>query len=69
MKQINTSQSILRLINNKYLIIENYIEISDITLNMIVTKYYRIEGDDLIVKKMDGYFIEIKGQIKKIISL
>lgn len=57
------------LLNDNELILYNYKEIVKISENMIQTKDYIIDVDDLVLKKMDSYELIIKGKVKKIIIL
>ena len=57
---------ILKLISNDKVIIQNYNLIEHIGPEKIIVSNYIIEGVEMIVKKIDGYTIEIVGQIKEI---
>lgn len=57
------------LLNDNELILYNYKGIVKISENMIQTKDYIIDVDDLVLKKMDSYELIIKGKVKKIIIL
>lgn len=56
----------LKVISKNYVIIENYHDIINISKTEVVSTDYIIKGEGLIVKKIDGFYIEIKGQIKTI---
>lgn len=63
---LNIKEASLKLFNNELVIVVNYQNVIDINSSKVVLLNYIIEGDDLLVKKMDTYEIEIKGVIKKI---
>lgn len=65
----NTSDSVLRVINKTKVIIYNYHNVVDISQNKIALEKYIIEGNDLIVKKMDEFEIEIIGNVEAITLL
>ena len=60
------NNKILKLISNDKVIIQNYNIIEHIGPEKIIVSNYIIEGVEMIVKKIDGYTIEIVGQIKEI---
>lgn len=60
------NNKILKLISNDKVIIQNYNLIEHIGPEKIIVSNYIIEGVEMIVKKIDGYTIEIVGQIKEI---
>lgn len=62
----NTSDSVLKVINKTKVIIYNYHNVVDISQNKIALEKYIIEGNDLIVKKMDEFEIEIIGNVEAI---
>ncbi len=57
----------LKLISNNYVIIENYGEITNISSYEVISTNYTVKGEELIVKKVDGYYLEIAGKITCII--
>lgn len=63
---VNFDEKSLKLINNKCVIIRNYENVLHISVDEITLTKYIIKGDDLIVKKMDQFEIEIIGKIKEI---
>ena len=63
---VNVDEKSLKLINNKCVIIRNYENVLHISVDEITLTKYIIKGDDLIVKKMDQFEIEIVGKIKEI---
>ena len=63
---VNVDEKSLKLINNKCVIIRNYENVLHISVDEITLTKYIIKGDDLIVKKMDQFEIEIIGKIKEI---
>ena len=63
---VNFDEKSLKLINNKCVIIRNYENVLHISADEITLSKYIIKGDDLIVKKMDQFEIEIIGKIKEI---
>lgn len=65
----NTNKSFLKVVKNNKIIIENYGIINELSNNKIVLKEYVIEGNNIKIKRMDGFLIEIKGQISKIIFI
>ena len=62
----NLNESILKLSNKKEILINNYKELLELEKTKVITSEYVVEGEDLIVKKMDKYTIEISGKIKNI---
>lgn len=62
----NLNESILKLSNKKDILINNYKELLELEKTKVITSEYVVEGEDLIVKKMDKYTIEISGKIKNI---
>ena len=64
----NLNESILKLSNKKDILINNYKELLELEKTKVITSDYVVEGEDLIVKKMDKYTIEISGKIKRIFS-
>lgn len=62
----NLNESILKLSNKKDILINNYKELLELEKTKVITSDYVVEGEDLIVKKMDKYTIEISGKIKNI---
>lgn len=65
----NTSDSVLKVINKTKVIIYNLHNVIDISQNKIALEKYIIEGNDLIVKKMDEFEIEIIGNVETITLL
>lgn len=65
----NTSDSVLKVINKTKVIIYNLQNVIDISQNKIALEKYIIEGNDLIVKKMDEFEIEIIGNVETITLL
>ena len=63
---VNVDEKSLKLINNKCVIIRNYENVLHISVDEITLTKYIIKGDDLIVKKMDQFEIEIIGKINEI---
>lgn len=63
----NLNEESLKIINNNKVIICNYKQLDEICKNKILLDKYLIQGDDLFVKKMDTYEIEIIGKITSII--
>ena len=62
----NLNESILKLSNKKDILINNYKELLELEKTKVITSEYVVEGEDLIVKKMDKYTIEVSGKIKNI---
>lgn len=56
----------LKMYGNNKVVVYNYEDVLDMTSEKIVLKKYIIEGDGLVVKKMDEYEIEIVGKFKTI---
>lgn len=65
----NINDSVFKLVNKNKLIVCNYLNIKDISQEKIVLEKYLIEGNGLVVKKMDQYEIEIIGVIESIKTL
>lgn len=65
----NINDSFFKLVNKNKLIVCNYLNIKDISQEKIVLEKYLIEGNGLVVKKMDQYEIEIIGVIESIKTL
>ena len=65
----NTSDNVLKVINKTKVIIYNYHNVVDISQNKIALEKYIIEGNDLIVKKMDEFEVEIIGNVEAITLL
>ncbi len=63
---LNVGKMCLKLVNNNHLIVENYENVLNISINEITLSKYIIKGDDLVVKKMDEFAIEIFGKIQEI---
>ena len=63
MKNINTK---LSLYNNNKLVIENYINLLDISDSKIIIDKYTINGNNLKIKEMNNYYIVIIGIIDNI---
>lgn len=60
------NNTLLKVISKSKIIIEKYGIVKELTSNKIELDNFLIEGNNLIVKRMDGYLIEIKGNITKI---
>lgn len=65
-KVINIKETQLKLIGDTRIVVSNYKNVLDILKSKVVLLHYIIEGEDLLIKKMDDYEIEITGIIKKI---
>lgn len=52
--------------NNEKVIIENYKAIIDLSNNYIIVDKYYIKGENIKIKEMDDYYINIFGNIKTI---
>lgn len=50
-----------------FIIIENYDKIMSISNGKIKTSKYEIIGDELVVKKFDGFILEIRGNVESIL--
>lgn len=53
--------------DNKRIIVNDYINLKDIRKEVVVVDSVCINGKDLIVKRMDDYFIEIVGTITNVV--
>lgn len=51
---------------NNRIVIENYNSIKQLLNNLIIVDEYIIEGNDLMIKKMDEYYIIIIGNVVNI---
>lgn len=63
-KKMNENK--ISLYNNYRCIIENYKVIKTIENNIIIIDNYSINGENLKIKRMNDYLIEIIGKIIKI---
>ena len=67
-KQIDNYLKANRLIYyDDFIIIENYDKIMSISNGKIKTSKYEIIGDELVVKKFDGFILEIRGNVESIL--
>ena len=60
------NESILKVFSDRKMVVENYHFMDELSDDKIVLRDYIIEGKKLIVKRMDGFLIEIEGDIDKI---
>ncbi|HOA78498.1 MAG: hypothetical protein WBL47_03650 [Bacilli bacterium] len=63
-KDINIKLSLYR---DRRVVIENYDKLLDLTAEMIKVDIYTIIGKFLKLTKMDGYMIEVVGEVGEII--
>lgn len=63
-KDINIKLSLYR---DRRVVIENYDKLLDLTAEMIKVDIYKIIGKFLKLTKMDGYMIEVVGEVGEII--
>lgn len=63
-KDINIKLSLYR---DRRVVIENYDKLLDLTAEMIKVDIYTIIGKFLKLTKMDGYMIEVIGEVGEII--
>lgn len=59
-------ENVLKVFSNNKVIIENYNLMTFLSSEKIILRKYEIVGKNLIIKRMDGYLIEIEGEISKI---
>ncbi len=64
---LNINDMVLKLVSDNKIIVSNYHCMIDMSQNKIILEKYVIEGDDLVVKRMDSFEIEITGKISKVI--
>ena len=62
----NIKENIIKVFSNKKVIIENYHFLDTLSKEKIRLKQYEIFGENLYIKRMDGYIIEIEGTIERI---
>lgn len=53
--------------DNSRVVVKEYFILKDIKKEEVIIDNVSIKGEDLVVKRMDDYYIEIVGKIKNVI--